>query len=63
MTAENIILLALCLALYAMLVVVALADHREGQGGGIRHTQLKSTPATPKAPPPPKKREKGDDRK
>ena len=23
------------------------------------HTQIKSTPATPKAPPPPKKREKG----
>ena len=60
MTAEKIILLALCVALYAMFVAVLLTEHREDRGGGIKPTTrevLRPTSAPP--PPPPKKSEKG----
>lgn len=59
MTAENIILLAICLALYAMRVAVALMEHREAQGGGIKPTTREVLRPTSAPPPPPKKSEKG----
>ena len=62
MTVEKIIMLVLCLALYAMWVAVALTIHREDRGGGVK-SNTKTTPATPKSPPPPKKSEREDDRK
>ena len=59
MTAEKIIMLALCVALYAMFVAVVLTKHREDRGGGIKPTTREVLRPTSAPPPPPKKREKG----
>lgn len=58
MTIEKIILLLLFFLLFPLVVSAGCQKHRENRAGGIK-SNCKSTPATPKAPPPPKKREKG----